>query len=417
MAGLKIWCLQTWEPNPLDDSTARPWRTGMLAARLAQAGHDVTWWASHFSHTSKSFRSQRPELELPYDLKLIPALGYRRHVSLARLRDHKYVADQWSALAEAETKPDVIVASYPTIETCAAAADYGKRHGVPVLMDIRDQYPDLYWLNAPAPMRSLVRMVSAGARQLAKRALGGATGITANGPDVVDWGLAYAGRARGEFDASLFMSYEPPTVSPDDATRAAEYWRELGIDDGHNHFLITYTGMIGQTVELEPIFRAAAALAGDPQVRFVMCGGGDALDEAKIRAANLSNVLFTGWLKSPEIQRILQLSQVGLVPYRDRANFETGITNKPVEYFANSLPVVTSLRRGVLVDMIRKTAAGATYTNADPDSLAATLRPWISHTTSLEGARTSARKLFDQNFHPDIVYGRWIELIERTARR
>ena len=119
------------------------------------------------------------------------------------------------------------MASYPTIELCEAAADYAREHNVPLLIDIRDQYPDLYWENAPAPARGIVHLLCTWARRQASRALGGAIGITANGPEVVEWGLAYAGRKRGAFDRSLYMSYDPPPVSEGDRERAVAFWKEF----------------------------------------------------------------------------------------------------------------------------------------------------------------------------------------------
>lgn len=414
MSGLKIWLLQTWEPNPLDDPSARPWRTGLLALKLEERGHEVTWWASNFSHTSKRFRQETPgvtEVTPNFKIRTIPALGYRRHVSLQRLQDHRHVATEWRKLAESSEMPDLIVASYPTIETCAEAARYARAHDVPLLIDIRDQYPDLYWENAPGMMRPIVKAMTGSARRLAREALAGAVGITANGPEVVQWGLRYAGRPAGAYDRSLFMSYEPPKVSAEDQARAEKYWAETLPGD---RFIVAYTGMIGQTIELAPIFEVAPRL---PEVTFVFCGGGDGLvaAEQEVTKRGLTNVLFTGWLKTPEIQRVLQIADVGLVPYRDRANFETGVTNKPVEYLANGLPILTSLQRGVLVDLLRSSGAGATYKNSDPQGLEQILRQWSSHPDHSMPER--ARQLFKDNFHPELVYGEWVRLIEEVAGR
>lgn len=411
MKPLRIWLLQSWEPNPLDDARARPWRTGMLARRLSAAGHEVTWWASAFSHTSKRFRhANHSAIERVSDgltIRLIPALGYRRHVSFQRLRDHAHVAREWSKLVSATEPPDIIVASYPTIELCEAAAAYAKTHRVPLLIDIRDQYPDLYWENAPEATRAVVRALCGRARRSAQSALGGADGITANGPDVVGWGLRYANRGQGPLDRVVYMSYEPPEVSAEEEERARAFWDDQRLGNK----VIAYTGMIGQTLAFEPVLAAARELAHDPEVTFVFCGGGDALERARTQANGLSNVRLPGWQKAPEVVELLRRANLGLVPYQERANFETGITNKPVEYLANGLPILTSLRRGVLVEMLQESRAGASYDNANPASLVEAVRLW----TNDADAPARARALFKANFHPDAVYGDWIKLIESAA--
>lgn len=382
----------------------------MLAQRLLAKGHKVEWWCSNFSHTRKAFRQNQPditEIEPGFTIRTVPALGYQRHVSRARLRDHRFVAAQWRSRAEREEAPDIIVASYPTIELCENAALFSREHNVPLLIDIRDQYPDLYWENAPFGLSRIVRAFCAGARNQASRALSGAVGITANGPEVVDWGLAYAGRVRGPLDRSLYMSYDPPPVSDTDRERAIKFWREY-----EGKAIVAYTGMIGQTIEVGPIMHAVASL---PDVQFVFAGGGDGLKQAQAWAQGFSNVHFTGWLQTPEIERLLEIATIGIVPYRDRANFEKGITNKPVEYLAHSLPVVTSLQRGPLVNMLLQADAGRSYRNAEPATLAKVISEMLNDSEGLGLMRKNARGVFDENFHPGKVFGEWIDLIEQAA--
>lgn len=389
----------------------------MLARRLRDQGHQVRWWASAFSHTQKRFRGEpeaSPFVRDGIEIHLIPALGYRRHVSLQRLADHRHVAEHWERLFRAAPRPDVIVASYPTIEICAAASRVARDLNLPLLMDIRDQYPDLYWENAPAILRPWVRLASGGMRKMARAALSGADAITANGPEVVQWGLNYAGRAANAFDQTLFMSYEPVALSEAEQREAeARVRREGWVKEGE--LLLLYTGMIGQTLALEPVLEAARQLQGRP-IRWVFCGGGDLLDTARQASKDLPNVHFTGWLDAPTIQTLQRLAHAGLVPYRDRKNFETGITNKPVEYLAQGLPILTSLQRGTLVDLLKESGAGLSYSNATPHQLVNALVHWMEHPEERQEASAAVLALFDREFHPDNVYGRWVSLIEAVVQ-
>lgn len=404
--GINIWLIQTWEPNPLDDPNGRPWRTGILAQRLAKRGHQVTWWASNFSHNLKRFRSneQRHTIGENFEIRLIPALGYQKHLSLRRLRDHRYVADQFRKLAEASPLPDVIVASYPTIEICAQVSEFCENHKIPLLIDIRDQYPDLYWENQTGLKSHAIRLLSFGMKRLAHKALRGADAITANGPEVVTWGLGYAGRAKNALDRTLFMSYEKPPLSPERLAMAKHQLEAKGVR--FDRPIVAYTGMVGQTIDLEPVI-AAAEIVGD-QAWFVIGGAGDALEAWQSRSAHLNNLVFTNWLTSDEVATLLSLSRIGLIPYRPAANFERGITNKPVEYLANGLTVLTSLQRGTLVDLIREYQAGSSY--ASGKELADQIVAGIAQPSS-----EASLRLFNEKFHPDQVYGDWIELIEGVA--
>jgi len=300
--------------------------------------------------------------------------------------------------------PDVIVASYPTIEICAQVSEFCAKHRIPLLIDIRDQYPDLYWENQSGLKSEVIRLLSFGMRRLARKALSGADAITANGPDVVHWGLNYAGRTKKSIDRALFMSYEKPELSEERITKALEMLVAKGVQ--FDRPIVTYTGMIGQTIDLDPVIEAAEKV-GD-QAWIVIGGAGDELEEWSDRAKHCSNILFTKWLTSDEVAVLLSRSIIGLIPYRQAANFERGITNKPVEYLANGLTVLTSLRRGTLVDLISEYHAGSTYTSG------AELADQILATVAQPNSDPSL-KLFNEKFHPDQVYGEWIELIETVV--
>lgn len=388
----------------------------MLANHLVQSGHDVTWWASSFAHNLKSFRGSgtfEHQIGKNFTIRLIPALGYKRHVSMERLRDHRFVAQSWLSLVEGEEKPDLIIASYPTIELCEVAVAWANDHNIPIIVDIRDQYPDLYWENAPSISRGVVKLLCRGMQKKARRIFSHASAITANGPEVVNWGLRYGGRAKTENDRDFPMSYTPPELSPTEVQEAEQFWANQMVNFPSDAVIIAYTGMIGQTIDLEPIWQAACDLADHPQVQFVFAGGGDELEESVNRATQFGNLHFTGWLDSAKIHLLLKNSHIGLVPYRSRANFETGITNKPVEYLAHGLPILTSLQRGPLVEMIRESGCGWSYKNDVSGDLSNQLRR-IAETNESSQMVEPARRLFESKFHPDSVYAGWMDLIEKV---
>lgn len=416
MESKKIWLLQTWEPNPVDDPQARPWRTGMLANHLVKSGHEVTWWASAFAHNLKSFRggdAQDFEISERFTVKTIPALGYEKHVSFQRLRDHRFVAKSWLNRVKDQEKPDLIIASYPTIELCAVAVEWAGEQGVPIIVDIRDQYPDLYWENAPSISRWAVKLCCRGTQAKAREIFRMANAITGNGPDVVKWGLAYGGRPQTPVDRDFPMSYEVPRIDPVEERDAEDFWNNQMVNFPEDAVIIAYTGMIGQTIDLAPIWYVAKRFASDSRVQFVFAGGGDALEGARREASEFGNVHFTGWLDSVKIHTLLKRAHIGLVPYRSRANFETGITNKPVEYLAHGLPILTSLQRGPLVEMIKEHQCGWTYENGDPEELGNMIHDIVDK-GSFNQMVKPALHLFESKFHPDAVYGGWMELIERV---
>jgi len=70
------------------------------------------------------------------------SLKYKKNVSIERIINHHILAYKFSKLAELEVQPDVVLCSYPTIELSLVATKYGKRKNVPVIIDVRDLWPD-----------------------------------------------------------------------------------------------------------------------------------------------------------------------------------------------------------------------------------------------------------------------------------
>ena len=63
-----------------------------------------------------------------------------------------------------------------------------------------------------------------------------------------------------------------------------------------------------------------------------------------------------------KIKALLKNSSLGLVPLKNRVDYKISIPNKPIEYFSNDLPVMTSLT-GELHDLIVNNQTGVFYEN------------------------------------------------------
>ena len=72
---LNIWLIQTGEPLPLNEKIKRM-RTALLADKLIEGGHSVTWWTSAFDHFKKDWTfKQNTELAIGEGLKIIAFMG------------------------------------------------------------------------------------------------------------------------------------------------------------------------------------------------------------------------------------------------------------------------------------------------------------------------------------------------------
>ena len=100
-------------------------------------------------------------------------------------------------------------------------------------------------------------------------------------------------------------------------------------------------------------------------------------------------------------------------PYLDRLDFQESISNKAIEYLSGGLPVLTSLHRGILVEMLREQRCGIHY--ADEDQLAQDLRQISASREKLKEISDNARRLFSEHFVAAEVYGAMADYLEEVA--
>src|SRR5262245_31000803 len=131
---MRIWIVTIGEPLPKREAKDRLHRSGVLAHYLLDRGHEVVWWGSAFDHFSKQHHFEKDAVLTPeerFKVVLFEGGGYKSNVSFRRMRDHKRLADKFAAaIRNGDKKPDVIVSSFPTIELCREAVQYGRDYSV-----------------------------------------------------------------------------------------------------------------------------------------------------------------------------------------------------------------------------------------------------------------------------------------------
>ena len=415
----RVWVLSVGEPLPVDGPSARIFRAGTLAETLSDRSSDVVWWASAFDHYNKRFRSPRHATFALSDrltLKMIRGCGYSKNVSIARLRDESKIARAFSQLAPAEPEPDVIVSCLPVPMLCRAALDYARPRGIPVLIDLRDKWPDLFLDLLPRGLRWAGRL---GLDRMFRRTASvcrEATGLVGVTESYLQWGLDYADRQRGPADAVMPIGYKRRRYSASQCQQAISFWRQLGISPGDGVFNACYFGGLGRQSALGSLIDACRVLHHQKaQVRVIVCGRGDFLQRYRKMAADLPNILFPGWIDAPKIQALMHISQVGLAPYREISNVAGHIPNKPPEYLSAGLPVVSSLQ-GEMACLLEEFNCGLTYRHFDSKGLARILTELADSPDRLEQMSHGALELFEARFNAENVYASYADHIAQVAR-
>lgn len=412
---LKIWVITVGEPVPVGDEKPRLWRTGLLAQILANRGHEVVWWTSRVNHFTKTyFPVDREAVTAGTNLTIRFLNGhlYKKNISVARQINHWQIASEFRRLSRLTPRPDLIVCSYPTIELSKESVILGRRWGIPVVVDVRDLWPDELEARIPSYLRPIGRVVLRPMYNDASLALRGATAITGCSRRYVDWALAIADRAPTHFDEAFPHGYPAPRNLDEGAplTESRGWLERLGLEGQQRVFW--FAGNFVSSVILETVIEAARMLLERTDVLFVLSGSGERDGELRERARGLSNVVFTGWLNQSELHALAKRAWVGLVPYK--GDSRVTLPNKLFEYMAFGLPVLTSLQ-GEARSLVEAAQCGMYFAAGSPESLVDGVVSLADDPGGRARMALSARREFEEHYSANTVYGRFADHLESVV--
>lgn len=382
----------------------------MLAEELVRRGHEVVWWSSTHSH-------QQKELVTPADLDIIIEPGmrlvlldcgsYTRNRSIARYRHHKTLARRFLKIAKEEPPPDIIVASFPTIDFADAGVKAAKKIGCDSVIDIRDPWPDVAYNLYSGVTRMLAKLLLSGMTHRAAQCLRNADILFACSSGFLDWGLEKAGRSRRPDDHVYYIGR--PAEDSQAGAGSPSWLSEIP----HDKQIVTFVGAFGQVYELDLVCDVARRLAGDEmsQIHFVLAGDGDKGPRIRALASDLPNVTLPGWIPTDDVRRLLDRSLLGLAPYRQLPGC---MPNKIFEYMALGLPIISSLE-GDLPNLLQEYHAGFSYTPGDGDTLIACLRNAVANTEELALLSHGALRMFNSKFIATEIYSEYATHLERLV--
>ena len=390
--------MKVWIENPFDNIPPegfRPQRYWLMAQAFAQAGHDVVYWTSDFSHSLKARRKLQCELfGNPFPMRLVKTEPYSRNVSVARARSHRRYAAKWledaRAAAAAEGAPDVVVVSVPPLSAPGAAFRLRDEFGCKVVVDVMDAWPQTFRRLLPRQAGWLYPILFAPLFRMAKRAYSKADLVTG----VCD---GYREMALSAGAKSYYRAYHGIDLSPPPR-----------IERRHDGLKLVYAGGTGRTYDLETPVRALARLEG---ATLAVAGAeGPAMASLRGLAASLGcadRLLTPGYLGADALERLLRSCDIGIVPM-DVGSF-VGMPYKLADYSAAGLAVASSLG-GESAALLSRYRAGASYPPSDADGFVAAVREIAA---DLHGCRSRARAMAEAEFDAGRIYREYAEVVRR----
>ncbi|CAB1063921.1 hypothetical protein D1BOALGB6SA_8706 [Olavius sp. associated proteobacterium Delta 1] len=402
---MNIWVLQIGEPLPIE-ADIRKLRTTILSEKLTDNGHSVLWWASAFDHFKKDwvFREDK-SLELKQGIKIIAlkGTGYQKNISLSRYIDHRIIARKFRKMAPKLEKPDIIVASMPSYDLAYEALNFAGKNNIPIMVDIRDEWPDIFLRHVPPAIRTLVRLLLHKDFAMFKKLMQKADGLLAMMDSLLEWGIKHARRKRSWRDRIFYLGYQINTNNL--SNKILKLVEPLG-----DSFIVTFIGTFASYHNPSILLDCAAKLKGN-NIHFILAGDGEHFKKIEKRASNVSNIILPGWLNQGEITTLLKHSHIGVCTTTQDANF---LPNKAFAYLSAGLPILSAFG-GELKLIIEKYQIGFYYPPHDLATLTSHIKRLYEDRILYKKMSINASQVFNNMFDADKIYEDYSRHIEKIV--
>jgi glycosyltransferase involved in cell wall biosynthesis len=413
---MNVWIIQTAEPLQIDSDGLRPMRAMNLSNALIARGHKVIIWTSDFNHYTKAHRFGKTNsvvVNENLEIRLFGSRGYKGHKGLSRLFDHLQMGKNLKEMLGNQAKPDVAFIGYPPIETSWVSSKWFKERGVPYILDIKDEWPQIILREFPNPIKPLIKVMLWPYFHMMRVAFYGAAGITSVTSEFLNWCLIYAKRSIGEFDRVAPTTSDDLVFSESEISSAEKYWDDLGVYDDEKKRAY-FVGTINHVYNFDPVIYAAK----NSEIVFVIAGNGPQREKLLSETNEIPNILIPGWITAAQSFVLAKRSSFALAPFHERSDFDMNVTNKFYDAMRLGIPMITSTS-GVAGKLLQKHNMGMVYSLNQVGDLHKTLQGLVSNPLRLTEMGHNARRTYEENFDYKRVYGELVDLLEtlKSAHR
>jgi len=379
-----------------------------ISRRLVERGHEVSVVASDQSGEGRGWRKT---IEDGVHVHWYPA-RYSNHLGYGG-RIRTFLRFAWQAGWKAASLPcDVIHAGSPPLPTALPAIYASRRRSVPMVFEVADLWPE----TAIAVGALQSGPAIAAARRLERLAYRSSAHVIAMSPEMKN-GVVAAGYPADRVTVipnGCNLEFFGVHESRGESFRRKHAW--LG-----DRPLVVYTGTLGLVNGADYLARLAAAVRRrDPEVRFLLVGGGR--EEAKVRrvAAEAGVLEQTLFLRPPmpksEMPDVLSAADMATSTVIDRRELWANSANKVFDALAAARPIVIN-HEGWIADFIRQSGCGLVLDPHDLEKAADALVAAIRDPLWNARARRAARQVAEERFSLDKLAGTLESVFESVIPR
>jgi glycosyltransferase involved in cell wall biosynthesis len=311
------------------------------------------------------------------------------------------------AVARPARGADLVVATSPQFFCAVAGWMISRLKGVPLVLEIRDLWPESIVELGVIGRNSLAHRILAGIERFLYRSAALLVGVTDSYRET--WiGQGIPAKkirvAKNGVDLERF--------APQPRENAAR--RELGLE---GKFVVSYIGTHGMSQGLATLVEAADALRDEPRLHFLFVGeGAEKADVmALARQRGLRNVTFLGQQSRDRIPQLIAAADLEAVLLRKRDLFTGVIPSKIFEIMGCARPILLGVE-GEAARIVAESGAGYLARPEDPLSLVEQIRLALADPAEAERRGRAGREYVARNFDRDVLARRYAADLQDVAR-
>jgi len=246
-------------------------------------------------------------------------------------------------------------------------------------------------------------------RRLARGALRAADAVVVLGEDMREAVLRAGADARR---VAIIPNWADPEAIRPVFHGENPFRKGLGLD---GKFVVAYSGNFGVSHDFSDLLAIAAEWSSDPDIRFLLIGGGARREEVENAAKGLSNVLLLPYQEGSMLSETLSAGDVHFVSLRP--GFEgLVVPSKAYGIMAAGRPILyQGSPRGEIARMVAREEIGAVVLPGDRERLREAILQFKSNPARRAQAGEAARKALLERYSAKTGLSRYRETIHAAA--
>jgi colanic acid biosynthesis glycosyl transferase WcaI len=385
--------------------------TGELAARGHQL-HVVTslpWYRHHRIEEGWDGRPWREQVtDWGHITRVHPFPTDKRNIPARALAFGGFSALTGLVSALTRPRPDAVLAMSPPLTLGLAGWLAARVRRAPFVFNIQDVFPDVAVELGVITSPTIIGMASWLERFTYLRS----DAVTVLSEDLRDNVARKLGGHRPERVRVIPNFVDIEHIQP--APRENRYRQEFGLT---GKTVVMYAGNVGFSQSLDLVLDAAAALAHEPDLVFVINGGGAARADLQRKAANAPNVRFVDMQPKDRLPELLAAADIHVVPLR-RGLARSSVPSKMYSILAAGRPIVASVDAGTEVaNVVDKAGAGLTVPPDDPEAFTKALARLVADPDEAERMGQAGRAFVERWASPAAIAEQYEALFHEMRGR